>query len=67
MFTWIQLIYKAFSTAVLVWEPLLGHLLSVTKADGQLIHANEKQTKVIKQKDGIQQAKLKLLAEGSQQ
>lgn len=62
-----QSIYKAFSTAVLVWEPFLGHFLSVTKADGQLIHANEKQTKVTKQKDGIQQAKLKLLAEGSQQ
>lgn len=66
MFTWIQSIYKDFRTAVLVWEPFLGYLLSVTKADGQLTHANENQTKVIKQKDEIQQAKLKLLAEGSQ-
>ena len=62
MFAWIQSIYKAFRTAVLVWEPFLGHLLSVTKADGQLTQANENQTTVIKPKEEIQQAKLKLLA-----
>lgn len=46
-------------------ELFLRHLF-VTKADGQLVHVDEKQNLVLKQKNEIQQSKLKLIAQHRQ-